>query len=50
MSKDATLANEFRQRYAERFSVVSEYYSYRKHLVELADLIPIVPELAGVPG
>ena len=50
MSKDAMLASEFRERYGDRFSVVSEYYSYRKDQVALVDLVPVVPELAGVPA
>jgi hypothetical protein len=50
VSRNATLAKEFREKYGNRFTRVREYFEQRRHQVELVDLIPIVPELAGLPS
>ena len=46
---NATLAKEFRRKYGDRFIRVRDYFEYQRDCVELFDLIPIVPELAGMP-
>ncbi len=48
MSKNATLAADFQKRYGTQFTVVREYYEHRKDRVELVDVTPVVPELAGL--
>jgi len=50
ISRNATLAKEFRGKYGDRFACVREYFAHRRNRVELVDLIPIVPELAGMPS
>ena len=43
---NATLARSFRKQYDTRFSVVREYYHFRKDRVQIVDLIPVLPGLA----
>lgn len=47
-SRDEHLATHFRKSYGDRYRKVSEYYLAKSSLVELIDLMPIVPELAGI--
>lgn len=49
MSKNQKLATDFRERYAERFEVVREYFHYRKKAVQIVDLLETFPEWSGVP-
>ena len=44
-SKDVSLGNEFRKHYKDRFTLVSEYYGYRKHIVNIEDIYQIMPSL-----
>ena len=38
LSKNVKMRNEFFSKYGERFSVVREYYEFKKHAVKLVDL------------
>jgi hypothetical protein len=42
------LWGDFKARYGERFSVVSEYYEYCKSLVHLIDITEIVPQFRSI--
>lgn len=48
LSRNAHIATEFHSKYPDRFSVVSEYYQYRRHRVNLVDLEAIVPFFKGL--
>lgn len=48
MSRNNKLWRDFRDRYGERFSVVSEYYEYRKPLVRIIDIAGIIPQFQGI--
>jgi hypothetical protein len=48
MSRNATLQREFRDRYGDRFSVVREYYEFRKARVIIEDLRSLLPEFSAV--
>ncbi len=43
MSKNNKLLNDFKAQYGNKFSVVREYYNFRKSRVELIDLVKICP-------
>ncbi len=45
MSKNISLKNTFSNIYGSRFSVVKEYYKFRKNDVQLVDISPELPEL-----
>jgi len=47
LSRNAKLSNDFRNKYRTRFRIVSEYYNYRKHLVEIIDINQVMPSLAS---
>lgn len=46
MSRNSKLWTDFRGHYGDRFSVVSEYYTYRKSHIKLMDLAKLVPDIA----
>lgn len=48
MSRNRKLWDEFRAKYGDRFSKVSQYYVERQHEVAIIDAAPLVPELARV--
>jgi len=48
MSRNNKLWGDFKALYGERFSVVSEYYEYRKSLVHLIDITGIVPQFRSI--
>lgn len=48
MSRNNKLWTDFKNRYGEKFSVVSEYYEYRKSLVHLIDITKVVPQFQSV--
>lgn len=48
MSRNNKLWRDFKGRYGERFSVVSEYYEYRKPLVHVIDITGIVTQFQGI--
>lgn len=50
VSRNAKLAEDFREKYGAQFSCVWEYFEHRRNRVELVDLLPIIPELAGMPN
>ena len=39
---------DIQKRYESRFSVVREYYEYRKERVKIVDLCEIVPYFTGI--
>ena len=45
MSKNNALQIKFKSLFASRFSVVSEYYKFRKNDVRIVDIAPVLPEL-----
>lgn len=47
LSRNAKLSNDFQNKYRTRFRIVSEYYNYRKHLVEIIDINQVMPSLAS---
>lgn len=47
-NRDTKSLDYFREKYGTRFSTVSEYYNYRKHLVEIIDINQIMPSLASI--
>ena len=47
MSKNASLAAEFRGRFGNRFTVVREYYQYRRRRVSIVDLLPVLGALGA---
>jgi len=46
MSRNNKLWSGFQERYGDRFTKVREYYEYRKSLVQIVDILEVVPELA----
>ncbi len=46
MSLNKSLSSEFFDKYKDRFTVVHDYFNFRKNSVKITDLIPVVPELA----
>ena len=48
LSKNAALAQGFRDRYGRRFETVGQYYQFRRHAVEVRDAAPLLPELVKV--
>ena len=48
MSRNNKLWTVFKNLYGEKFSVVSEYYEYRKSLVHLIDIAGLVPQFQSV--
>jgi hypothetical protein len=44
MSRNNKLWSEFQTKYASRFKKVSEYFEYRKSVVQLVDIAEIVPQ------
>lgn len=49
LSKSATAHDLFRQEYGDRYGVVSDYWRDVEGVVELVDLLPLVPALRGLP-
>ncbi len=49
LSKSASAAARFRNAYGERYVVVSDYWRDASGTLELVDLLPLVPALAGLP-
>ncbi len=49
MSRNARLWERFQQRYGERFSVVYEYFQYRRDLVNIVALSEVLPDLWAGP-
>jgi len=49
MSRNNKLWADFQERYGQRFSVVSDYYLFRKEEVHILDLLPFLPSLGKVP-
>lgn len=49
LGRYAWLLKDFqnRRKYSSRFSTVSEYYNYRKHLVEIKDINELIPSFAS---
>jgi len=45
--KTKSFNDEFYQKYGERYRVVSEYYHDKKHLVEIIDLAPLLPDVTA---
>jgi hypothetical protein len=43
--KEKRISNKFYELYGNRFSVVSEYYHYRKQRVKIIDLTPLIPSI-----
>ncbi len=50
MSRNSKLWEDFRHRYGDQFSVVSEYYAYRKSHIKLVDLAKLVPDIVRTLG
>jgi len=50
MSRHKPLWEDFSGRYGTRFRVVSDYFRFMEHAVEITDLEPVLPELAGMAG
>lgn len=48
MGRNNKLWRDFKRRYGERFSLVSEYYEYRKSLVDLIDITVIIREFKSM--
>lgn len=48
MSKNIALQSKFSVIYGSRFSVVNEYYEFRKNDVQLVDIAPVLPELSEI--
>jgi hypothetical protein len=47
MSRNIALQRKFTSIYDQRFSVVKEYYEFRKNEVKLVDIVSLLPELVG---
>lgn len=47
MSKNNKLWSEFQAKYGNRFNIVNEYFEYRKNVVQLVDIIDIVPQFGN---
>ncbi|WKZ38296.1 MAG: hypothetical protein QY332_10180 [Anaerolineales bacterium] len=47
MSRNIKLWSDFQKRYSNRFTIVREYYEYRKTTVQIIDIAEIVPELVN---
>ena len=45
---NARLREDFRSKFEERFTVVREYFEYRRSMVEIIDLRDIVPGLSNI--
>ena len=45
LNRNETLRSEFRKHYNDRFTIVSEYYYSKKHLVNIEDMYQIIPSL-----
>jgi hypothetical protein len=50
MSRNNKLWLEFQTKYASRFKKVSEYFEYRKSVVQLVDIAEIVPQFGNAEG
>lgn len=48
MSRNNKLWTDFQKQYDTRFSKVHEYYEYRKSLVQMVDILDVVPEIADL--
>ena len=48
MSRNKQLSQNFYELYPDEFSVVTEYFNYRKDLVQIVDLLPVLPELTDI--
>lgn len=48
LSRNNKLWKDFQERYAKRFTRVSEYYKYKKQCVKLVDIKKIAPDLEGL--
>lgn len=46
MSLNKSLSSDFFDKYGDRFTVVCDYFSFRKDIAKITDLIPVVPELS----
>lgn len=49
LSRDETLRRDFAATYGERFSVVRDYFAYRRERVQLCDLTMLVPAFKAFP-
>lgn len=48
MSKNNALQKNFKSIFASKFSVVNEYYKFRKNDVRIVDISPMLPELTEI--
>lgn len=47
LSRNVKLHDEFTEKFGQQYKTVRDYYVPRKHLVELKDVSPFIPELVG---
>ncbi len=48
LSRNEGLARSFHELYGERFSVVRDYYAFRRDRVRIEDLLPLLPQLKAI--